>query len=219
MRCRRFVPQDCRFAFLPLSTFPRRGAPRRSTMAAEAGSSIEELRGRLQGLAQMLGGAGSSPRVAVAVGISPPRSKPRAAAPPAAAARRPPPPPLPRHTARPSSSVLQAANAHARDAPIGGLLAKYKDAEAGWLKVRERQRGRQQVARDGEAKGQAGRSQALGTASHAYPHPAKPRRRRAGCRWRPRRSSSGASRRRASCGGCRCGGSGRVQAAPCAPTS
>lgn len=124
-------------------------------------SSIEELRGRLSGLAQMLDGAGSGPGVALVVSVSPPRSKPAVAG-----ARRNPQaaaPPPPRQTARPissSSSVLQAANAHARDAPIGGLLAKYKDAEAGWLKVRGRQRGGEPAG--GEAKGQVRGSHGLG---------------------------------------------------------
>ncbi|PRW56275.1 Spindle pole body associated [Chlorella sorokiniana] len=108
-----------------------------------AASSIEDLRSKLKGLADMLGG-GAEPGVAVAVSVSPPRPKPRpatAAAPPAAR-HLPPPPRQFQPTVRPSSSVLQAANAHARDAPIGGLLAKYKDAEQAWLK----EKGRLQMA-------------------------------------------------------------------------
>lgn len=103
-----------------------------------AASSIEDLRSKLKGLADLLGGTGNEPGLAVAVSLSP-RSKRRpvtAAAPPAA--RHPPPPP-PRQfqpTVRPGSSVLQAANAQARESSIGGLLAKYKDAEQAWLKVR-----------------------------------------------------------------------------------
>lgn len=102
-----------------------------------AASSIEDLRNKLKGLSDMLGGAGIESGVGVAVSVSP-RAKSRPATAAAApAARHPPPPPRTfQPTVRPGSSVLQAANVHARDAPIGGLLAKYKDAEAGWLKVR-----------------------------------------------------------------------------------
>lgn len=103
-----------------------------------AASSIEDLRNKLKGLSDMLGGTGIESRVGVAVSVSPPRAKPRPATAAAAPAARhlPPPPRTFQPTVRPGSSVLQAANVHARDAPIGGLLAKYKDAEAGWLKVR-----------------------------------------------------------------------------------
>ena len=119
-----------------------------------AASSIEDLRSKLKGLADLLGGTGNEPGLAVAVSVSP-RSKPRPVTAAAAlpAARHPPPPPRQfQPTVRPGSSVLQAANAHARDAPIGGLLAKYKDAEQTWLKVRAAAR----LDADGvrEAKGQ-----------------------------------------------------------------
>lgn len=93
--------------------------------------SLDDLRARLAGLSEMLG-----QRDTVAVSITLPPG-PEAASPscsvPAAAPRR-------RRqfqpTVHPTSSVLRSANSHARDAPLGGLLAKYRDAEAQWLKVR-----------------------------------------------------------------------------------
>ncbi|KAL4443056.1 hypothetical protein ABPG77_008547 [Micractinium sp. CCAP 211/92] len=91
--------------------------------------SLDDLRARLAGLSEMLG-----QRDTVAVSITLPPG-PEAASPscsvPAAAPRR-------RRqfqpTVHPTSSVLRSANSHARDAPLGGLLAKYRDAEAQWLK-------------------------------------------------------------------------------------
>ncbi len=102
--------------------------------------SLDDLRARLAGLSEMLG-----QRDTVAVSITLPPG-PEAASPPcsvpAAAPRR-------RRqfqpTVHPASAVLRSANSNARDAPLGGLLAKYRDAEAQWLKVRHGRAGWQQA--------------------------------------------------------------------------
>lgn len=91
--------------------------------------SLDDLRARLAGLSEMLGQRGDTAAVSVTLPAEappPPRSA-RAASP----RRRQSQP-----TVHSASSVLRSANAHARDAPLGGLLAKYRDAEAQWLKVR-----------------------------------------------------------------------------------
>lgn len=119
---------------------------------AEADSSIASLRSRLAGLAQMLGG---EPELAVGISVSSPRAKgrPAAAAQPPAAARAVKSPPARQAHFQPTvrPAVLRAANTRASDAPLGGLLQKYRDAEAAWLKVWRgsggRRRGRRQEGR------------------------------------------------------------------------
>jgi hypothetical protein len=98
-------------------------------------SKLNALRARLTGLSDMLGG-----EAGVAVSLSLPAHQTPRSTGGAAAPARPPPPLRPQHfqsTIRPSSTaVLRSANTHAREAPLGGLLQKYRDAEAHWLKVR-----------------------------------------------------------------------------------
>ena len=96
----------------------------------EGESKLEALRARLTGLSDMLGGEGG-----VAVSLSLPAHHPTGGV--AAPARQAAPPRAQHFTIRQSSTaVLRSANSHARDAPLGGLLQKYRDAEAHWLKVR-----------------------------------------------------------------------------------
>jgi hypothetical protein len=98
-------------------------------------SKLDALRARLTGLSDMLGG-----EEGVAVSLSLPAHHPFRSTGGAAAPARQAAPPRPQHfesTIRTSSTaVLRSANSHARDAPLGGLLQKYRDAEAHWLKVR-----------------------------------------------------------------------------------
>lgn len=95
-------------------------------------TSLEALRSRLNGLSSLLAGD-SPPAVAVAVSVSP-----RAKLASKTNLRPPPPRPAPTAAARPatSSAVLGAANSHARDVPLGGLLMKHREAEKAWMQVR-----------------------------------------------------------------------------------
>lgn len=102
-------------------------------------ADLENLRRKLAGLGSLLSRSAAeeafdSPGIAMAVSVSPPRSRgasrPRA---PAAAAAHPSPPARHFHSTVRAGPPLGASNV--RDAPLGGLLAKMKDAEAAWLKV------------------------------------------------------------------------------------
>ena len=88
---------------------------------------LDELRVRLTGLSELLGCGEAPGSSATGRARSPPRTAP-------AAAHRSPPRAGFQSTVRPS--ILRASNNSLRDAPLGGLLQKYKDAEAAWLKVR-----------------------------------------------------------------------------------
>lgn len=87
-------------------------------------SRMSELGLKLTGLAEMLG-----PGAALSTSNQGPSGRSRCAA----ESSRYQAPPTPASCSL-AASMLRSNN-FARDAPLGGLLAKYRDAEASWLKV------------------------------------------------------------------------------------
>jgi hypothetical protein len=97
-------------------------------MDANNNRALSELGAKLTALSQTLGSRAALPAAAsLAASARPGEARPSGVSPAAAAAPRPF-----------TTAVLRTANAYARDAPLGSLLQKYRDAEAAWLKVRSR---------------------------------------------------------------------------------
>lgn len=97
---------------------------------------MDSLRNKLAGLSSLLGRgvpgeAHGSP--CISVSVSPRRTG--QLRPAAAAAAHAPPPPARNFQSTVRPGVVLGTHNNVRDAPLGGLIAKMKDAEAAWLKV------------------------------------------------------------------------------------
>lgn len=102
-------------------------------MESNSAGPLTDLSARLSSLADLLGGG-----QAAAVSSRQPDDAQRPGSPGRTGPvgrRRAAPAPAPAPLRPATTPVLRSANAYARDAPLGGLLQRYRDAEAGWLKV------------------------------------------------------------------------------------